>query len=492
MTWTAAITQADYDALHGHLLRADHDEHAAFLYAGSMATASGPRLMVRRVVPVRDEDFGPSDQGAYRQVSSRAVTRAAIECDAQGLCLMWAHSHPGSGDRAGFSDDDRRSHARAHPHLIDITHGRPVGSLVLGERSVAGELWTEHAPPQELASLRVVGPHLQTIRPAPLDGVKTIPERFARQVLLFGRHGQALLRGMTVGVAGAGGGGSLIVQALAHLGVGRIIVVDFDHVSTSNLSRIVGSTPSDAARHRLKVHVLRDLIRRIDSSITFDAVIGDITYSADARRLAEVDFLFSATDTYFARYAFNALVHQYLIPGIQVGAKVHANPESGEVELVFAAERPLSLQGPCLECAGLIPPEALQREQLSPDERRAQQYVGAPAGANADALEDPSVITLNSISTAIATTDFMFMATGLLTANAEMGQRIYYPQQRDLHTRAASPRPGCRWCDHTAVASSFARGDLWDLPLRTGRFSAPDPAPSLLRRAIRLIRGAAV
>jgi hypothetical protein len=487
MTWTAAITQADHDVLHAHLFRPDHDEHAAFLFAGSMSTASGPRMIVRRVVPVRDEDFGPSDQGAYRQVSSRAVTRAAIECDDQGLCLMWAHSHPGSGDRAGFSDDDRRSHARAHPHLIEITHGRPVGSLVLGESSIAGELWTEQAPPQDLVSLRVVGPHLQTIRPAPLRDTAAVADRFARQVLLFGKDGQDVLRSMTVGVAGAGGGGSLIVQSLAHLGVGRIVVVDFDHVSTSNLSRIVGSTPRDAARRRLKVHVLRDLVRHIDSSINFEAVIGDITYAEDARRLAEVDFLFSATDTFFARYAFNALVHQYLIPGIQVGTKVHANPETGEVDLVFAAERPLTLEAPCLECAGLIPAEALQREQLSSDERRAQQYVGARPGVDAEALEDPSVITLNAISTALATTDFMFMAIGLLREDVGTGQRIFYPQERNLRTRGASPLQGCRWCDHTAPLGSFARGDLWDLPLRPGRFPGHRSSPSLLQRAMHLI-----
>jgi hypothetical protein len=63
MTWSARITQRDYEHLLAHLHRADHDEHAAFLYAGETATSGGSLLLVRRVVPVSDADFGPSDRG---------------------------------------------------------------------------------------------------------------------------------------------------------------------------------------------------------------------------------------------------------------------------------------------------------------------------------------------------------------------------------------------------------------------------------------------
>ena len=44
---------------------------------------------------------------------------------------------------------------------------------------------------------------------------------------------------------------------LAHLGVGRIIIVDYDVVDETNLSRIVGATAHDVGR--LKVDIARDL-----------------------------------------------------------------------------------------------------------------------------------------------------------------------------------------------------------------------------------------
>ena len=71
----------------------------------------------------------------------RAVARAALECDELGLCLLWAHSHPHSGDAVDFSPDDLAAHAYAHPALIDMTHDRPVAGLVFGENAVAGEIW---------------------------------------------------------------------------------------------------------------------------------------------------------------------------------------------------------------------------------------------------------------------------------------------------------------------------------------------------------------
>jgi tRNA A37 threonylcarbamoyladenosine dehydratase len=70
---------------------------------------------------------------------------------------------------------------------------------------------------------------------------------------------------------------------LAHLGVGRLLIIDFDHVTWSTLPRIVGATPDDAERRRRKIDVMRDLVQRIDPSIEVEAVFGDITYQQDAR-----------------------------------------------------------------------------------------------------------------------------------------------------------------------------------------------------------------
>jgi hypothetical protein len=463
MKWSARITQRDYEQLQAHLHQRDHDEHAAFLYAGEMSTPKGRRLLVRRVVPVADHDFGPSDRGAYRQIAARAIARAAIECEAEGQRLLWAHSHPGAHRHIGFSSDDLASHRYAHPHLIDMTGKRTVASLVLGTASAAGEVWTPDGKVAPLDHLDVVGARVERLTATPLPS-SHISDRFARQILLFGAAGQQALRAMTVAVVGAGGGGSLLVQSLAHLGVGRIIVVDFDRVETTNLSRIVGATPRDARSRRLKVDVARRLIKSVDPTINIIATRGDITYVEDARVLLEADFIFSATDTQFARFAVNAICHQYLIPGAQVGAKV-VSDANGAIELAYAMHRPIDLAGACLECGGAIDPDALRREQLGESERRAQNYIGAHQPED---VVDPSVITLNSASVALAMLDFQFSATGLFPPRTRLQQRIYHAPERELREREPRFRASCRWCDRHQEGSAFGRGDDYPLPLRSG------------------------
>ncbi len=467
MSWSARITQRDYEVLQRHLHQPDREEHAAFLYAGEMPTLDGTRLLIRCVIPIEAKDFGPSNLGAYRQVSSRATTRAAIECEAEGLRLMWAHSHPCARDRVGFSPDDLATHARAHPHLIDMTGGRAVASMVMGQRSMAGEVWTPGGGVARLQHLDVVGARMGRLASAPVSREWKAPDRFARQVLMFGPDGQRKLRAMTVGVVGAGGGGSLLVQALAHLGVGRIIVIDFDRVEITNLSRIVGATPRDARRRGLKVDVARRLVKSIDPSIEVIASSGDVTTAGDAQILLAADFIFSATDTQFARYAVNAICHQYLIPGAQVGAKVVAGADGG-LDLAYAMYRPIDLSGACLECGGAIDGDALRREQLGEQERRAQDYVGVLQGPEDDVV-DPSVITLNSVSVALAMLDFQFTVTGAFEPGTRLRQRIYHAPERELREREGRPRPGCRWCDRHAPSGAFGRGADQPLPLSRPR-----------------------
>jgi len=132
------------------------------------------------------------------------------------------------------------------------------------------------------------------------------------------------IAGAVGGMAGSGLGYSFSGAAANAGAAVTIIVIDFDRVTESNLSRIVGSRPADArGGGRLKVDVMAREVHSIDPTITFIAKTGNIAFADDARDVAAVsDFVFSATDTMEARFAFNALCHQYLVPGLQIGVQV--------------------------------------------------------------------------------------------------------------------------------------------------------------------------
>lgn len=462
MIWSASITRSTMDRIQTGLLRPDRDEHAAFMYAGLADCPSDRRLLIRDVDLVPDDEFIPSDRGAYRQITPRAVARAAIKADRLGLSLVWAHSHPMADRTVGFSRDDLATHHRAHPTLIELTQGRPVGSLLFGEHAVAGEVWTADGPPAPLSHLRVLGPHLEDLRAKPTHELAGgVSSTYLRQVLMFGIAGQRRLSELCVAIVGAGGGGSLLVQMLCHLGVGRVIVIDPDIISVSNLSRVVGATQRHLHDGLPKVSIAAAMAAEIPGDTICTPIVGDITYVDDAMQILGADFAFLATDTAHARHAFNLITHQYLIPGIQVGAKVTPAPDSDGIGTIHVMNRSVLLGTGCLHCAGAIPAAELHRELQTEEERNAQHYIH-----HGNDIDDPSVITLNSIATAHAATDFMFAATGLATGDLQ--HRVHYPLDHRTRRRPFVKTPGCLWCGTTNPLSAYARGDLWPLQLRPG------------------------
>lgn len=54
----------------------------------------------------------------------------------------------------------------------------------------------------------------------------------------LGIDSDAILARTRVAIIGLGGGGSHVVQQLAHIGIGHFVIVDDDEISDSNLNRL--------------------------------------------------------------------------------------------------------------------------------------------------------------------------------------------------------------------------------------------------------------
>ena len=78
---------------------------------------------------------------------------------------------------------------------------------------------------------------------------------------------KAKLKNYTVGIAGAGGLGSNCAVALARVGIGKIIISDFDVISESNLNRQYFFNFQIGNK---KVVALKENIRRIDPEINVE------------------------------------------------------------------------------------------------------------------------------------------------------------------------------------------------------------------------------
>lgn len=320
----------------------------------------------------------------------------------------------------------------------------------------------------ELASATVLGPTVRTLRPAPTASSAPTGETYNRQARMFGDRGQDILAGLKVAVIGVGGGGSLINEMLARLGIGHILAIDPDKVEESNLPRLVGATRRDAlgilpdvrlplfrrlAKRtiRSKVAVAERVARAANPGVRFEAVQGDATDPSVARRLLDCDFVFLATDTMSSRHLFNQVVHQYLIPGAQVGAKVPVD-KNGAVGDVRVVVRPVMPDSGCLWCAGAISPVQLQNEALNAEERERQRYVDDPD------VHEPSVITLNALGASQAVNDLLFIFTGLHESGTRLRGRFRWSRERRWQEIRDKPQEECRHCGRGAK-SMYARGD---------------------------------
>jgi hypothetical protein len=174
--------------------------------------------------------------------------------------------------------------------------------------------------------------------------------------------------------------------------------------------------------------------------------------ASTSARLIDCDYLFLAADSHLARSAFNVLVHQYLIPGVQVGSKVEVD-RGGRVQGIHSVVRPVSPDTGCLWCNGLISAARINDESLPDAVRDAQRYlpsVDAPA---------PSVGTLNALGVAQATNHFMLAATGLLRDSPTSGDyRRYETRSERILTEIPRSDPNCPECGVHAN-SVRARGD---------------------------------
>jgi sulfur carrier protein ThiS adenylyltransferase len=78
---------------------------------------------------------------------------------------------------------------------------------------------------------------------------------------------KSILHQYTVGIAGAGGLGSNIAMALTRVGIGKLIIADFDVVSESNLNRQFYFKDQ---LNRKKVEALKENLHRINPSVVIE------------------------------------------------------------------------------------------------------------------------------------------------------------------------------------------------------------------------------
>src|SRR5512141_374247 len=180
-----------------------------------------------------------------------------------------------------------------------------------------------------------------------------LPELSREEILRYSRHllipevgleGQRKLKGSSALIVGTGGLGSPVSLYLAAAGVGRIGLVDYDVVDSSNLQRQVIHGTSTVGK--LKVESARTRLVDLNPDIQID-VYNEPYTSENALRIAkDYDIILDGTDNFPTRYLTNDVAVFLGKPNVY--ASIYRF--DGQVSVFYAKE------GPCYRCLFPEPP----------------------------------------------------------------------------------------------------------------------------------------
>ena len=413
-------------------------EGCVVLFTRSVARENdSPRLLAYDFVVPEPVDYlrrGPLEAELAPTFVATVSKRAKVSN--QGL--VFVHSHPGtSPPRFSQIDDQGEAHlarflARRLPDQVHL-------ALVISQGGACARELGSKRPVRvvEVGSKRRVLSEVQ-------DPVGwTAPPEFDRQVRAFGSEGQRELGDLRVGIVGVGGTGSFVAQELAYLGVRHFVIIDADTVDLTNLNRLAGATRDDIGKN--KSDVAKGHVQRIAPQAKIEAVVGDVMHASVARRLASLDIIFGCTDSHGSRSVLQQVSYQYLVPCIDMGVTIVAS--NGALSHVYGRIQLLAPGYACLTCSGLLDPDQIRRDMMTPLERRADPYI---AGAAEPA---PAVMSLNGTVASLAVTMFL----SVVTAFPENGRHLLYNAlATSLRVVAARQRPDCFIC---STAGVLALGD---------------------------------
>ncbi|WP_420630751.1 ThiF family adenylyltransferase [Candidatus Leptofilum sp.] len=125
---------------------------------------------------------------------------------------------------------------------------------------------------------------------------------------------QEVVRNATILVVGAGALGNEVLKNLALMGIGNIIIADFDTIEDSNLSRSVLFRASD--RGRRKVDAAAERVKELNPDVNVKTWHGNINFEMGLGVFRHVDAIVGCLDNREARLSINRFSWQINRPWV--------------------------------------------------------------------------------------------------------------------------------------------------------------------------------
>ena len=268
-----------------------------------------------------------------------------------GLAFM--HSHPTDGLQ-GMSEADIEAERDVLAYPAGAT-GLPLVGLTVGTDGFWSARFWERKGRQIrrrwCEKVRVVGP--QSYQIYLNDSVLPPPVRrdeLKRTFDTWGEKTQNTIARLKVGIIGLGSVGCIVAEAMARIGVARVILIDPDIVESHNLDRLLYGTINDLGKY--KVNLAAKAMRRNATSKDFNVTALPISiHDEEAYKAAlDCDILFSCVDRPVPRDVLNYIAHAHLIPVIDGGIAVETTARQDRLHSAHWRAHIVTPYHQCLRC----------------------------------------------------------------------------------------------------------------------------------------------
>lgn len=399
------MTGQQHAEIKSHLFPGDGKEAVAVALCGRRHGQSRHCLLVQQVICIPHHECRVREADQLSWPTERLVPileRAAKE----NLAVVKIHSHPADWPR--FSEQDDRADrdlftsvtgwvesSAPHASAIMLSDGRILGRCIMPDLSVS---------PLALVAVAGADIHLWFADAGRSEATFSAP--VAKNAQTFGEGTVNLLGRLSVAIVGCSGTGSPVVEQVARLGVGQIVLADPDVVEAKNLNRILNATLDDARMRRPKVEVMSRAIHGMGFTTEVISLQQNLLEPDVVRRIAECDVVIGCMDGHEGRYTLNKLATYYLLPYIDVGIHLDADGHGG-VDGISGSVHYLEPG-----CSSLISRRAVDLEKVRAegllrtnpheyDEQRKAKYI---AGADE---ERPAVISVNMLAASLAVNELL-------------------------------------------------------------------------------------
>ncbi len=407
MDVTLTLDAEQHAELQAHLFPGDGCEAAAIILCGRRAGDRRHRLVAREVHPI------PHDQCSVRTPErvtwpTDAIAPLLDRAETRGLTVVKVHSHPTGYERFSATDDagDRRLMPAIRDWFdIDLFH---ASAVMLPDGRMFGRCVTAEGGFEPLAHINLAGDDLMFWHAS--ERADETPDFAASHAQAFGEGTFERLRRLSVAVIGCSGTGSPVIEQLARLGVGELVMIDDDKLEARNINRILNATMEDVRAGQLKVDVLADAVRRMETGTRVVPLPLNLWTPEAVRAVAQCDLVFGCMDTIDGRFLLNTIAAHYQLPYIDLGVRIAAvpdGPEKGKIRAVCGSVHYLKPGGSSLISRGLFTMEGVRAAGLArtdPEAHAQQLREGYVSGV---AVHRPAVITVNMLLASLGVNELL-------------------------------------------------------------------------------------